>query len=103
MHQAQQRAAAVGSDNKVVVQFKNTGDAPILKTSKFKLPATAKFSTAAQHLRKLLSLADSEPLFLYCQCAFAPSPDELLSDVAECFADNNGVLLVNYATIPAWG
>ena len=66
-------------------------------------PVTVGDALRGQHLRKLLSLGDSEPLFLYCQCAFAPPPDELLSDVAECFADNKGVLLVNYATIPAWG
>lgn len=94
---------AVTSDNKVIIQFKNTGDAPILMTTKFRLPAYAKLSAAAQHLRRLLDLTDSEALFLYCQCAFAPSPDELLCDVAECFADKKGVLLMNYATSPAWG
>ena len=98
----QRSTAAVTSDNKVVVQFKNTGDAPILKTSKFKLPADAKFSTAAQHLRKLLSLGDSEPLFLYCHSAFAPPPDELVADVAACF-HTNGTLVLNYSLQPAWG
>ena len=88
---------------KVVVHFKNTGPAPILKSNRFKLPADANFLTVTRHLRSLLCLSASEPLFLYCQCAFAPSPNEMLSDVADCFADKNGVLLVNYATIPAWG
>ena len=93
---------AVRSDGKVVVHFRHTGSAPILKTNKFKLPADAKFSTAATMLRKHLSLPDNEPLFLYCQTAFAPPPDELLADVAECF-HVDGVLVLNYATIPAWG
>ena len=97
-----QQKDAVRADGKVVVHFRHTGDAPILKTSKFKLPGTAKFSTAAQMLRKHLSLPDSTPLFLYCQSAFAPPPDELLSDVASCF-HVDGVLVLNYATIQAWG
>ena len=40
--------------------------------------------------------------FLYCNSAFAPPPDELVSDVAECF-HVEGVLVLNYCLTPAWG
>ena len=34
--------------------------------------------------------------------AFAPPPDELVSDVAQCF-HSEGVLVLNYCCTPAWG
>lgn len=40
--------------------------------------------------------------FLYCNSAFAPPPDELVSDVAQCF-HVEGVLVLNYCCTPAWG
>ena len=40
--------------------------------------------------------------FLYCCSAFAPPPDELVGDVAACFAAD-GVLTLNYCMTPAWG
>ena len=52
--------------------------------------------------RQQLGLAPAESLFLYCNSAFAPPPDELVRDVAQCFAVE-GVLVLNYCTTPAWG
>lgn len=120
----------VREDGKVVVQFRHTGNAPILKQQKYKVPADARFSTLATLLRSHLRLSADEPLvrrnstqnacaphrsarartfafacasqFLYCNSAFAPPPDELVSDVATCF-HVDGVLLLNYCTTPAWG
>lgn len=40
--------------------------------------------------------------FVYVNAAFAPSPDELVADVAKCF-HVDGVLNLNYCTTPAWG
>ena len=123
----------VVKDGKVVVSFKHTGDAPILKQTKFKVPANAPFQTVSALLRRTLGLQPSDPLvrrapnlartrtralcpaadrrlraravcrqFLYCNSAFAPPPDELVSDVAQCF-HVEGVLVLNYCCTPAWG
>ena len=118
---------AAVKDGKVVVSFKHTGDAPILKQTKFKVPADAPFQTITALLRRTLGLKPQDPLvhllhskthsepalnacaptpstrqFLYCNSAFAPPPDELVSDVAQCF-HVEGVLVLNYCCTPAWG
>ena len=118
-------SASAVKDGKVIVNFKHTGDAPILRTAKFKVPADAPFHTVTALLRKALGLQAQDPLvcarpphacplprsaqprpncrqFLYCNSAFAPPPDELVSDVAECF-HVEGVLVLNYCLTPAWG
>ena len=94
----------IRSDDTVVVLFKNAGGAPVLSAShqKYKLPASAKFEVATAHLRTLLGLSSEESLFLYCQTAFAPSPDELIRDVAQCF-HVGGTLILHYNTTPTWG
>lgn len=53
---------AVRADGKVVVHFRHTGDAPILKQSKFKVPADAQFQVVTELLRKHLGLASEDPL-----------------------------------------
>ena len=55
-------AAAVVRDGKVVVHFRHTGSAPILKTQKFKVPADARFSTVTTLLRSHLRLSTDDPL-----------------------------------------
>uniref|UniRef100_A0A7S2HRQ0 Ubiquitin-like protein ATG12 n=1 Tax=Haptolina brevifila TaxID=156173 RepID=A0A7S2HRQ0_9EUKA len=95
-------ATPVRADGKVVVQFRNAGGAPVLAQQKYKMSASAKFEVATQLLRSKLGLGADAPLFLYCNSAFAPPPDELMSDVASCF-HVGGVLILNYCTTPAWG
>lgn len=46
----------------VIVRFKATGNAPILKQSVFKVTATHKFSAVIEFLRKQLDLKPSESL-----------------------------------------
>lgn len=55
-------AAQLPADGKVTVNFKHAGDAPILKKSTFKLPATTTIATVADQLRKQLQLAPQDPL-----------------------------------------
>ncbi|CAN6573582.1 unnamed protein product [Malus baccata var. baccata] len=65
-----------GAVKKVVVHLRATGDAPILKQSKFK--------------------------FVYVNSAFSPNPDELVIDLYNNFGFD-GKLVVNYACSMAWG
>ena len=52
----------IRDDGKVVVQFRNTGGAPILKQQKFKFPADARFSSVISMLRQHLKLPAEESL-----------------------------------------
>ena len=94
--------AAIREDNKVVVHFRHAGNAPILKQSKFKLPADIRFHVVTETLRAHLRLAKEDSLFLYCNSAFAPAPGLALGDIAQCF-HVDGTLVLNYCCTPAWG
>ena len=56
------------ASDKVVVRFRHTGSAPVLKQSKFKLPASMRFHSISTQLRKHLQLDPSEPLV----CSLSP-------------------------------
>ncbi|KAF1002254.1 ubiquitin-like protein ATG12 [Apium graveolens] len=84
---------------KVVVHLRATGDAPILKQSKFKIGGTEKFAKVIDFLRRQLH---RETLFVYVNGAFSPNPDELVIDLYNNFGFD-GKLVVNYACTMAWG
>ena len=84
------------------MHFRHAGGAPILKKPKGKFLASLRIYMVAEKLRELLQLQRSDPLFLFCNNAFAPPPDQLLGDVAEGFSVD-GVLTLNYCITPAWG
>ncbi|GAM21219.1 hypothetical protein SAMD00019534_043940 [Acytostelium subglobosum LB1] len=86
----------------VIIYFKNAGSAPALKQKKFKLQATLSFQHVIDNLRKQLKLKSSEPLFLFVNQIFQPSPDECLGDLFKCFSVNDQ-LVINYSSAPAWG
>ncbi|KAJ3031650.1 UNVERIFIED_CONTAM: Ubiquitin-like protein [Siphonaria sp. JEL0065] len=88
--------------DKVVVRFKATGSAPILKQSVFKITASQRFQAVILFLRKELALNSADSLFLYVNSAFAPAPDETVSTLFKNFGTDNS-LIVNYSTTAAWG
>lgn len=97
--------------SKVKVHFVAVGNAPILKKSKFKIDPNVKFGYVINSLRRTLSLdstssnnpAQPKPsLFLYCNAAFVPSPDERLGDLNDCFSIR-GELVIHYSLKEAWG
>ncbi|KAL6334841.1 hypothetical protein AAG906_022830 [Vitis piasezkii] len=61
-----------------VVHLRATGDAPILKQAKFKIPGTDKFAKVIEFLRRQLH---RDTLFVYVNSAFSPNPDELVIDL----------------------
>ena len=93
-------------DNKVKVHFVAVGSAPILKQSKFKIDADQKFGYVVSSLRRTLKLTENSgadsSLFLYCNAAFVPSPDERLGDLNDCFSVR-GELVIRYSLKEAWG
>jgi ubiquitin-like protein ATG12 len=90
-------------DDKIVILFKATGNAPILKKNKFKISASFSFQEVILFLRdKVLKLKASDSLFLYCNAAFCPSPDDIVGQLYEHFSSDK-MLVINYCTQPAYG
>ncbi|KAI9101181.1 ubiquitin-like autophagy protein Apg12-domain-containing protein [Phlyctochytrium arcticum] len=87
---------------KVVVRFRATGSAPILKQTFYKITAAQKFQTVINFLRKELKYKSQDPLFLYVNSAFSPAPDEIVGNLFKCFG-TDGNLIINYSTTAAWG
>jgi len=88
--------------DKVVIMFKATGGVAALKNSKFKLAATATFQNVLDFLRKQLKIQQEDPLFLFVNSAFQPSPDETVGELFQCFQDS-GRLVINYSNTQAYG
>ena len=93
------------SDEKVKVHFVAVGAAPIMKKTKFLIAADQRFSSVIAFLRKMLKMTNNNnnnnnsngsSLFLYCNSAFVPGPDELVGDLRDCF-NVRGELVVHYA------
>lgn len=85
------------NDEKVKVHFVAVGSAPIMKKTKFLIGSQQRFSSVTTFLRKMLKLDNSgSSLFLYCNSAFAPGPDELVADLRDCF-NIRGELVIHYA------
>ena len=86
----------------VLVHFRATGGAPLLRKTKFRVKGTHQFATVIDFLRKQLHLKDSEALYVYCNAAFSPSPESYVGDLHQCF-QVGGELIVNYCKTDAWG
>ncbi|KAM0789020.1 Ubiquitin-like protein [Microbotryomycetes sp. NB124-2] len=87
---------------KVVVRFKATGNAPIMKQNFYKITASNKFQAVIAFLRKELGWKQSDGLFLYINSSFSPAPDDTVANLYKCFA-TDGHLIVNYSSTQAWG
>ncbi|KAK4057809.1 Ubiquitin-like protein [Microbotryomycetes sp. JL221] len=87
---------------KVVVRFKATGNAPIMKQNFYKISASNRFQAVIAFLRKELGWKPSDGLFLYINSSFSPAPDDTVANLYKCFA-TEGHLIVNYSSTQAWG
>ena len=113
------KKAAVGG--KVEVRLQAAGDAPIMKTRNYNVSETfrsvtnlneyelsfqvdreKRISWIIAFVRKYLKFQPHESLFLYVNQAFAPSPDQTVGNLAECFAQDNKLVLY-YSRGQAWG
>jgi len=83
---------------KVIVLFKATGDAPILRQNKVRVRADASFAEVVAHLSKLVRV---ERAFTYLGAAFTPSYDAKVGALCDAYGEKNdagGKLVVFYAT-----
>ncbi|OAA51680.1 Autophagy-related protein 12 [Metarhizium rileyi] len=97
--------ASVGgfAQEKVVVKFKPVGAAPSLAQELCKISATRKFEEVVRYLRRKLRCKDTDSVFLYVNSAFAPSLDEVVGNLHQCFKNGQDQLVVAYSMTPAFG
>jgi len=88
--------------NKVEVRLQAVGDAPILKQKNFNVDRDKQISWIILFLRKFLKLKEQESIYLYVNQAFAPSPDQTIGNLADCFSQDNKLVL-HYSRGQAWG
>jgi ubiquitin-like protein ATG12 len=86
---------------KVVVLFKPTGAAPLLKQPKCKVSRDCLFLELVAHLRKLLR---SQDVYVYLNQAFTPKFDERVGRLFDWYkGDGQNMLVVHYAVQAAYG
>lgn len=88
--------------SKIDVLLKAAGDAPIMKKKKWAVDADKPVAYLSQFIRKYIKCEPDETLFLYVNQTFVPSPDQLLSNLFECFG-SDGKLILHYCKSQAWG
>ncbi|CAF4845546.1 autophagy protein 12-like [Pieris napi] len=87
---------------KVDILLKATGNAPIMKKKKWAVDAEKPIGWIVEFVRKYLKLEADEKLFLYVNQTFAPSPDQIIKNLYECFG-TDGKLVLHYCKSQAWG
>uniref|UniRef100_A0A803Y685 Ubiquitin-like protein ATG12 n=1 Tax=Meleagris gallopavo TaxID=9103 RepID=A0A803Y685_MELGA len=84
------------------VLLKAVGDTPIMKTKKWAVERTRTIQGLCDFIKKFLKLMASEQLFIYVNQSFAPSPDQEVGTLYECFG-SDGKLVLHYCKTQAWG
>ncbi|XP_018591937.1 ubiquitin-like protein ATG12 isoform X1 [Scleropages formosus] len=95
----------VGSNEekkKIDVLLKAVGDTPIMKTKKWAVERGRTVQSLALFISRFLKLDPSEQLFIYVNQSFAPSPDQEVGVLFECFG-SDGKLVLHYCKSQAWG
>jgi len=87
---------------KIEIRLQAAGDAPIMKQKNYKVDGEKQISWILAFIRKYLKLEPQDNLFVYVNQAFAPSPDQTVTNLAECFGQDNKLVLY-YSRSQAWG
>jgi len=90
------------SKAKVDVLLKATGDAPIMKKKKWAVDKNKPVSYLCDFIKKFIKCEPSESLFIYVNQTFVPAPDQLISNLYDCFG-TDGKLVLHYCKTQAWG
>ncbi|AWO96466.1 Ubiquitin-like protein ATG12 isoform 3 [Scophthalmus maximus] len=86
----------------VDVLLKAVGDTPIMKTKKWAVERVRTIQSLSQFIARFLKLDSSEQLFIYVNQSFAPSPDQEVGILFDCFG-SDGKLVLHYCKSQAWG
>ncbi|KAG7237612.1 hypothetical protein INR49_032058 [Caranx melampygus] len=87
---------------KIDVLLKAVGDTPIMKTKKWAVDRGRTVQSLSQFISRFLKLDGSEQLFIYVNQSFAPSPDQEVGVLFDCFG-SDGKLVLHYCKSQAWG
>ncbi|XP_054842796.1 ubiquitin-like protein ATG12 [Eublepharis macularius] len=87
---------------KIDILLKAVGDTPIMRTKKWTVERTRTIQGLIDFIKKFLKLVASEQLFIYVNQSFAPSPDQEVGTLYECFG-SDGKLVLHYCKSQAWG
>ncbi|XP_041088191.1 ubiquitin-like protein ATG12 isoform X2 [Polyodon spathula] len=87
---------------KIDILLKAVGDAPIMKTKKWSVERSRTVQALGLFIKKFLKLEPAEQLFIYVNQSFAPSPDQEVGTLFECFG-SDGKLVLHYCKSQAWG
>lgn len=87
---------------KISLFLKATSDVPIMKKKRWQVDETKTVQWIITFIKRYLKLEDKDTIFLYVAQAFAPSPDQQLKNLYECFG-SEGKLVLHYSKTPAWG
>nr|XP_033817405.1 ubiquitin-like protein ATG12 [Geotrypetes seraphini] len=87
---------------KIDVLLKAVGDTPIMKTKKWTMERSRTIQGLMDFIKKFLKLDSAEQLFIYVNQSFAPSPDQEVGTLYECFG-SDGKLVLHYCKSQAWG
>jgi len=87
---------------KIEVRLQPTGDAPIMKKRKWAVKPQQTVGQINKFVRGYLKLDEKENLFMYVNQAFAPSPDQTVQNLYDCFG-SDGNLVLHYSKNQAWG
>ncbi|OTF76576.1 ubiquitin-like protein ATG12-like protein [Euroglyphus maynei] len=89
-------------NNKVPLLLMPTGNTPILKKRNFKVDSNLTIGQLKLLIRKFLSLETNEALFVYVNQIFAPSLEQTVQNLFDCFGCD-GKLILYYSKSQAWG
>jgi len=92
----------VAKSQKIEIRLQAAGDAPIMKQKNYKVDGEKQISWIIAFIRNYLKLKPQDNLFVYVNQAFSPSPDQTVNNLAECFGQDNKLVLY-YSRSQAWG
>ncbi|XP_017783215.1 PREDICTED: autophagy protein 12-like [Nicrophorus vespilloides] len=87
---------------KIDILLKPTGNAPIMKKKKWSVESNKPIGWIIDFMKKYLKLEPQERLFLYVNQTFAPSPDQIVKNLYDCYS-TEGTLVLHYCKTQAWG
>ncbi|XP_054903620.1 ubiquitin-like protein ATG12 [Poeciliopsis prolifica] len=102
LHSPSENSATSEDKKKIDVLLKAVGDAPIMKTKKWTVDRGRTVQSLAQFISRFLKLDANEQLFIYVHQSFAPSPDQEVGVLFDCFG-SDGKLVLHYCKSQAWG
>ncbi|EFN75939.1 Autophagy-related protein 12, partial [Harpegnathos saltator] len=86
----------------VDILLKATANAPIMKQKKWSVCQDNPIGRISEFIKKYLKLDPNERLFLYVNQTFAPSPDQTVKNLYDCYG-TDGKLIIHYCKSQAWG